>query len=59
MRPVVAPCHLAIIGQPLLRAIKLRLADDGGHRRDRNPLGRVHDLRQRGAWTGIGGLEGS
>ena len=38
---VVAPRHLAIIGQPLLRAVELRLADDGGHRRHRDPLGRV------------------
>ncbi len=45
MHPVVAPCHLAIIGQPLPCAIKLCLADDGGHRRDRNPLGRIHRLR--------------
>jgi hypothetical protein len=41
VRPIVPPRHPAIIGQPLLGAIELGLADDGGHRRDRDPLGHV------------------
>ncbi len=39
------------MGQPFRRAIELRLADDGGHRRDRKSLGRVHGLRGSHATT--------
>jgi hypothetical protein len=41
MDPVVPPRHPLIIGQPLLRALKLLAADDGRHGRNRDPLGRV------------------
>ena len=44
MHAVVAPGHLTIIGQSLLRAVELRLADDGGHRCHRDPLGSVDRL---------------
>ena len=44
MHAVVAPGHLTIIGQSLLRAVELRLADDGGHRCHRDPLGGVDRL---------------
>ncbi len=36
------PCG---VGQPLLRAVELHLADDGGHGGDQDPFGRVHRLR--------------
>jgi hypothetical protein len=41
---VVAPGHPAIVGQPLLRAVELRLPDDGRHRRRDDPLGLVQGL---------------
>jgi hypothetical protein len=41
VRPVVPSRHPPIVGQPLLRAVEPLLADDGRHRRDRDPLGRV------------------
>jgi hypothetical protein len=64
VHPVVSSCHLAIIGQPLLGAIELLLADDGGHRCDRDPLGRVRDplgpltasQRQQGGAAPLGGM---
>src|SRR4051794_37183833 len=64
MHPVVSSCHLAIIGQPLLGAIELLWADDGGHRCDRDPLGWVRDplgpltasQRQQGGAAPLGGM---
>ena len=64
MHPVVSACHLAIIGQPLLGAIELLLADDRGHRCDRDPLGRVRNplgpltasQRQEGRAAPLGGM---
>ena len=46
MRSVVATRHPAIMGQPILGTVELRPADDGGHRRDRDPLGLVDGLRR-------------
>jgi len=41
MNSVVPRRHSLIIGQPLLRALKLFSRNDGRHGRDRDPLGRI------------------
>ncbi len=41
MHLVVPRRHPPIIGQPLLRAVELLLADNRRHSRDRDPFGRV------------------
>ena len=53
MDPVVPRRHPLIIGQPLLRALKLFARNDGRHGCDRDPLGRIyHSLAVAGAAGG-------
>jgi hypothetical protein len=41
MNSVIPSRHPVIIGQPLLRALKLFTVDDGRHGRNGDPLGRI------------------